>query len=112
MSRSHVVDAFYFALVVTTGVCTVVLAKPGCTPSQRAVIHSVWDIAAPIVDCLLGSPYEDEDTAILACGVAEADKPYARSILGKKAGIKLAAKTEAVAKMGCAKDIKDAGAKR
>ena len=77
-----------------------------CTPSQLAVVKSVWDVASPIVDCLLSSKYEDEDTAILECGVGEADKPAAHRILERKASVKAEAKRDAIAKMGCPKDIR------
>lgn len=82
------------------------LVSVSCTPAQRAIVKSVWDVASPIVDCLLSSKYEDEDTAILECGVGEADKPAARRILERKASVKAEAKRDAIAKMGCPKDIR------
>lgn len=82
------------------------LVSVSCTPAQRAIVKSVWDVASPIVDCLLSSKYEDEDTAILECGVGEADREAAQRILSQKAAIKAQATRDAVAKMGCAKDIR------
>lgn len=106
MSRRSFGDVALALFIAWSIGSAVALISVACTPAQRAIVKSVWDVASPIVDCLLSSKYEDEDTAILECGVGEADKPAARRILERKASLKAEAKRDAIAKMGCPKDIR------
>jgi len=95
--------ALIFALAFPVGV-----AVQACTPAQIQVVRTVWDIADTVKRCLERTGETDPDQAMLGCGVPEPDKPAARAALEFKASVR----RDTLEKMGCAKDIKDAGAKR
>lgn len=98
---------FWVVLCLTSTFAVVgSVAVVSCTPGQRAVVKDVWDIASPIVNCLLSSKYEDEETAMLACGVQAADREAAKQILGYKAAVRKEGEL-AGQKMGCS--VHDAG---
>lgn len=84
-------------------VLALALVSSACTPSQIETVRSVWEVAKPIVDCLLSSPYDDADTAILACGVKESEKPYAREIFDRKMAVRAEGERAALARVGACK---------
>ena len=84
-------------------VVVLALVASACTTSQLETVRSVWEVAKPIVDCILSSPYDDAETAIMACGVKESEKPYAREIFDRKMAIRAEAERAALARVGACK---------